>query len=85
MVAVNNPESKVQPGDVVLEIDPRYFRPTEVELLIGDPTKANTKLGWVPKHDLASLVKDMMAADVALFKRDAYLMKGGHKVYNYHE
>ena len=82
---VNNPESKVQVGDVVVEIDPRYFRPTEVELLIGDPTKAKTKLGWEPKHDLASLVKDMMTADVELFRRDAYLLKGGHKVYNYHE
>ncbi|MEJ7663700.1 MAG: GDP-mannose 4,6-dehydratase [Hymenobacter sp.] len=82
---VSNPESKVQVGDVVVEIDPRYFRPTEVELLIGDPTKAKTKLGWVPKHDLASLVKDMMTADVELFRRDAYLLKGGHKVYNYHE
>jgi GDPmannose 4,6-dehydratase len=85
VVSVNNSESKVQVGDVVVEIDPRYFRPTEVELLIGDPTKAKTKLGWVPKHDLASLVKDMMTADVELFRRDAYLLKGGHKVYNYHE
>lgn len=56
-----------------------------MELLIGDPTKAKTKLGWQPKHDLTSLVKDMMAADVALFQRDEYLLKGGHKVYNYHE
>jgi GDPmannose 4,6-dehydratase len=85
VVSVNNPDSKVQVGDVVVEIDPRYFRPTEVELLIGDPTKAKTKLGWKPKHDLASLVKDMMTADVELFRRDAYLLKGGHKVYNYHE
>ncbi|HEX8327812.1 MAG TPA: GDP-mannose 4,6-dehydratase [Hymenobacter sp.] len=85
IVGCTNPDCKVQIGDVVMEIDPRYFRPTEVELLIGDPTKAKTKLGWVPKHDLASLVKDMMKADVELFRRDAYLLKGGHKVYNYHE
>ncbi|AMR27094.1 GDP-mannose 4,6-dehydratase [Hymenobacter psoromatis] len=85
VVRVSNLESKVKVGDVVVEIDPRYFRPTEVELLIGDPTKAKTKLGWEPKHDLASLVKDMMKADVELFRRDAYLLKGGHKVYNYHE
>jgi GDPmannose 4,6-dehydratase len=85
VVSCTNPECKAQVGDVVVEIDPRYFRPTEVELLIGDPTKAKTKLGWVPKHDLASLVKDMMTADVALFRRDAYLLKGGHKVYSYHE
>jgi len=85
VVSVNNSDTKVQPGDVVLEIDPRYFRPTEVELLIGDPTKAKTKLGWEPKHNLVSLVKDMMTADIALFRRDEYLLKGGHKVYNYHE
>lgn len=85
VVSCSNPDCQVQPGEVVLEIDPRYFRPTEVELLIGDPTKAKTKLGWEPKHDLASLVKDMMQADMALFRRDAYLLKGGHKVYNYHE
>jgi GDPmannose 4,6-dehydratase len=85
VVSCNNPECKVQVGETVVEIDPRYFRPTEVELLIGDPTKAKTKLGWVPKHDLASLVKDMMHADVELFRRDAYLLEGGHKVYNYHE
>ncbi|MDJ0364551.1 GDP-mannose 4,6-dehydratase [Hymenobacter sp. H14-R3] len=85
VVRNTNPESQVKPGEVVLEIDPRYFRPTEVELLIGDPTKAKTQLGWVPKHDLASLVKDMVEADVELFRRDAYLLEGGHKVYSYHE
>lgn len=85
VVNCTNTECKVQVGEVVVEIDPAYFRPTEVELLIGDPTKAKTKLGWVPKHDLASLVKDMMHADVELFRRDAYLLEGGHKVYNYHE
>ena len=62
-----------------------YFRPTEVELLIGDPTKSKEKLGWVPKYDLPMLVKDMVAADLDLFKRDQYLKKGGHKVMNYHE
>ena len=85
IVSCTNSECKIQVGETVVEIDPRYFRPTEVELLIGDPTKAKTKLGWVPKHDLASLVKDMMHADVELFRRDAYLLEGGHKVYNYHE
>jgi GDPmannose 4,6-dehydratase len=85
VASCTNTECKVQIGEVVVEIDPAYFRPTEVELLIGDPTKAKTKLGWVPKHDLASLVKDMMHADVELFRRDAYLLEGGHKVYNYHE
>ena len=85
VVSCSNPDCKAEIGEVVVEIDPRYFRPTEVELLIGDPTKAKTKLGWEPKHDLASLVKDMMTADVELFRRDAYLLQGGHKVYNYHE
>lgn len=67
-------------GKEIVAVDPRYFRPTEVELLIGDPTKANTKLGWKPKHDLASLVKDMMKSDLELFRRDEYLKTGGHKV-----
>ena len=72
-------------GKEIVAVDPKYFRPTEVELLLGDPTKAKEKLGWKPKHDLQSLVKDMMKADLALFKRDKYLMEGGHKVFNYHE
>jgi len=72
-------------GKVLVEIDPKYFRPTEVDLLIGDPTKAKQNLGWVPKHDLASLVKDMVQADVNLFKRDKYLLEGGHNILNYNE
>jgi GDPmannose 4,6-dehydratase len=80
-----NPMFEVEVGKEVVAVDPRYFRPTEVDLLIGDPTKANTKLGWIPKHDLASLVKDMMQADIKLFERDKYLLEGGHKIFNYHE
>jgi GDPmannose 4,6-dehydratase len=72
-------------GKEVVRVDPKYFRPTEVELLLGDPSKAHQKLNWKPKHNLASLVKDMMASDLALFKRDKYLLEGGHKVMNYHE
>jgi GDPmannose 4,6-dehydratase len=72
-------------GKEVVAIDPRYFRPTEVELLIGNPTKAQTKLGWKPKYDLQALVKEMMAADLKLFKRDKYLKEGGHKIMNYYE
>jgi GDPmannose 4,6-dehydratase len=53
--------------------------------LIGDATKAREKLKWNPKHDLPSLVKDMISSDVELFKRDKFLLKGGHKVFNYHE
>jgi GDPmannose 4,6-dehydratase len=81
----NNPEYKVKPGTVVVCVDERYFRPTEVDLLIGDPTKSKTKLGWVPKYDLSALVKDMMSSDLELFKRDEFLKSGGHKVLNYHE
>ncbi|MFO7826011.1 MAG: GDP-mannose 4,6-dehydratase [Cyclobacterium sp.] len=73
---------KIKKGDVLVKIDPAYFRPTEVDLLIGDPTKAMTKLGWKPKYDLKMLVEDMVLSDVGLFKRDIHLMKGGHKVLN---
>ncbi len=72
-------------GQVILRIDPKYFRPTEVDLLLGDPTKAQTKLGWKPKYDLDGLINDMMQADLKLFKRDKYLKEGGHKVMDYHE
>ena len=81
----SNPAYQVEIGKEVVAVDPRYFRPTEVDLLIGDPTKSNTKLGWYPKHDLASLVKDMMDHDIKLFERDKYLLEGGHKIFNYHE
>jgi len=72
-------------GKEVLAVDPKYFRPTEVDLLIGDPTKANTKLGWIPEHDLASLVKDMMKSDIRLMKKDQFLKDNGHATLNYFE
>lgn len=81
----NNPEFIIAPGKEVLAIDPRYFRPTEVDLLIGDPSKVMKQLGWEPKYDLAGLIKDMVWSDVELFKRDAYLKQGGHKILNQHE
>ncbi|MFC4269724.1 GDP-mannose 4,6-dehydratase [Polaribacter marinivivus] len=67
-------------GKEVLSIDPSYFRPTEVDLLIGDPTKAKEKLGWIPEYDLADLVKDMMKSDIALMKKDVDLLKAGHEI-----
>lgn len=76
----NNKQFQVKIGKEVLSVDPSYFRPTEVDLLIGDPTKAKEKLGWVPKYDLAYLVKDMMKADVALMKKDVDLLKAGHEI-----
>lgn len=72
-------------GDVLVEVDPRYFRPTEVELLVGDPSKAHKELGWKHEIGLAELVTEMVAEDIALFKRDKYLMDGGHSVVNQHE
>jgi GDPmannose 4,6-dehydratase len=72
-------------GKVLIEVDPRYFRPTEVELLIGNPAKARAKLGWSHKCTLSELVSEMVRADLDLFTRDQYLQAGGHKVMNYHE
>ena len=69
----------------IVEVDPKYFRPTEVELLIGDPTKSKTKLGWEPKYDLQALVTDMMQSDVTLMKKDAWLREGGYRTLNYFE
>lgn len=66
--------------DVVVEVDPRYFRPTEVDLLIGDPTKAREKLGWVPKCDFNGLVADMVKTDLDLAGRDIHLKNGGYTV-----
>ncbi|MDR1226646.1 MAG: GDP-mannose 4,6-dehydratase [Prevotellaceae bacterium] len=81
----SNSEYQPEKGKVVVRINPAYYRPTEVDLLIGDPTKSKTKLGWNPEYDLPALVKDMVAGDVELFKRDKYLLQGGHKVLNQHE
>ena len=81
----NNPKFQLEIGKEVLSIDPAYFRPTEVDLLIGDPTKAKEKLGWIPEHDLASLVKDMMQSDVKLMQKDQYLKDGGYSTLNYFE
>ena len=69
-------------GKEILVVDPNYFRPTEVDLLIGDPTKANTNLGWIPEHDLASLVNDMMSSDINLMKKQQYLKNGGYNIIN---
>ncbi len=78
----SNPEYQLEIGKEVIAIDKAYFRPTEVDLLIGDSTKAQTQLGWKPKYDLAALVKEMIDADLIIFKRDKYLKEGGHKSVN---
>jgi GDPmannose 4,6-dehydratase len=82
VTACNHKDFQLEIGKEVLSIDPSYFRPTEVDLLIGDPSKAKNKLGWIPEYDLASLVKDMMDGDVILMKKELTLLKAGHKSLN---
>ncbi|MEG1555038.1 MAG: GDP-mannose 4,6-dehydratase [Rikenellaceae bacterium] len=72
-------------GETIIAVDPQYFRPTEVELLMGNPTKSRTVLGWVPEYDLKGLIEDMMISDVKLMKKDAYLKAGGYQTLNYFE
>jgi len=84
-VVANTGNHEVTLGRVVVKVDPRYYRPTEVDLLVGDPTKANTKLRWTPEYDLKSLVKDMMSGDIKLMKQDQYLKDGGFKTINLFE
>ncbi len=81
----SNPNFQLEPGKEVIAVDPKYFRPTEVDLLIGDATKARTKLGWKPKYDLPALVKEMVAADVELFKKERLLKESGFVVKNQYE
>ncbi len=72
-------------GSAVVKVDPKYFRPTEVDLLIGDPTKSKSKLGWQPKYDLPLLIEDMMENDLKVMKKEAYLKEGGYRILNYFE
>jgi GDPmannose 4,6-dehydratase len=72
-------------GNCVVAIDPRYYRPTEVDLLIGDATKSRTKLGWEPKYNLSQLVDDMMDSDLRLMKKEKFLKDAGHEVLSQHE
>jgi len=73
VTSCSNPDYQLKIGKKVVAVDPRYFRPTEVELLLGDPTKAQQKLGWKPQYDLPALVKDMMQSDLAIFEKEKYL------------
>ena len=85
VVKCDNPLYQVPIGKEVLSVDPKYFRPTEVDLLIGDATKAKEKLGWECQYDLQALVKDMMQSDLKLMQKDQYLKKGGYVTLNYFE
>jgi GDPmannose 4,6-dehydratase len=81
----SKPEYNIEIGKEVVAVDPHYYRPTEVDLLVGDATKAKEKLGWTPEFTLSDLIKDMMTNDVNLMKKELYLKKGGHDILNNYE
>jgi GDPmannose 4,6-dehydratase len=81
----SDPRYPVEKGKVVMRIDPNYYRPAEVEILIGDPAKAKNKLGWEPKHNLDDIIREMVESDLKIFSRDKYLREGGHDIIEYHE
>jgi len=85
VVSCSNPDYQVAEGKEIVAVDPKYFRPTEVDLLIGDPTKSMNKLGWKPKYDLEALVKEMVAADVELFMKEKLLKEAGYAIKNQFE
>lgn len=85
ILSAENPDYKFLEGKTVLEVDPNYFRPTEVDLLIGDATKAYTKLNWKPKYDLNALIKDMVQSDLKLMKKERFLQENGYNILNYFE
>jgi GDPmannose 4,6-dehydratase len=85
VVSASNPDFPVPEGKEVVAVDPTYYRPTEVDLLIGDPTKAQTVLGWKPKYDLPMLVNEMVEADVDLFRKQKLLMDSGFSIKNQYE
>jgi len=85
IVSCSNPDYQIETGKEVVAVDEKYFRPTEVELLIGDPTKSKTKLGWKPKYDLQKLVKEMIEADIELFIKEKLLKDSGYVIKNQFE
>ena len=85
VASCTNPKYQVEVGKEVVAVDPTYFRPTEVDLLIGEPTKANTQLGWIPEYNLEQLINEMMESDLKLMTKDQYLKDGGYAIMNYFE
>ena len=85
VVSCSNLDYQIEIGKLVVAVDPKYFRPTEVDLLLGDPSKAEQKLGWKREHKLEDLVKDMMTSDLKLMTKDQYLQEGGYRINNYYE
>ena len=83
--AATGQKNQLSIGQEVVLVDPKYFRPTEVDLLIGDATKARTKLGWTPKYKLQDLVTDMMQSDIKVMQKETYLKEGGFQTKNYFE
>ena len=81
----NNPEYQLEIGKEVVSVDEKYYRPTEVDLLVGDATKAKEKLGWIPEYDLPALVDDMMKSDLKLMQKQQFLREGGYRIKNYFE
>ena len=85
VVYCSNPDFQIEPGKEIVSVDPRYFRPTEVDLLIGDPSKSKSKLGWAPKYNLRQLVEEMVAADLELFQKERLLKEAGYAIKNQFE
>jgi GDPmannose 4,6-dehydratase len=85
VVKCENPRYQLRIGQTIVEIDKRYFRPTEVELLIGDPSKAREKLGWETEYDLRALVREMIESDLKQAEKEVHLKDGGYKTLNYYE
>ena len=85
VVSVEGEKAVIKPGQVVVRVDPRYYRPTEVETLLGDPSKAKLKLGWTPQTGLPELVSEMMTADYATARRDSLVKSAGFQAYDYNE
>lgn len=85
VVSSSNNDYWIEPGKEVVAVDPRYYRPTEVDLLIGDPAKSNSKLGWTPKYDLPMLVKEMVESDLELFRKEKLLQDSGFIIRNQYE
>ena len=85
VVKCDNPRYQLRIGQTIVEIDKRYFRPTEVELLIGDPSRAREKLGWETEYDLRALVREMIESDLKQAEKEVHLKDGGYKTLNYYE
>ena len=85
VVAISGDKARCRVGDVIVKVDPRYFRPTEVETLLGDASKARQRLGWTPRTTLAELVREMVDSDFVAAKRDHLVKLAGYQAFNYHE